>query len=227
MAANTVSTALQIGGKKADIRRMFPVALLLLAAALLGASQAESQLDDRTIRAYLAQIHGQAGMMNVPRADGEFLHDFILERGYQRGLEVGTSNGYSAIWMGLALRKTGGNLITLESNRHRASLARQNFARVKLEEVIELREGDALEIIPESEGPFDFVFIDAWKPDYIRYFRLLYPKLRPGGAILAHNVLSHDRQMQDFLEAIQSHPGLETRIERRSSAGISVSIKRR
>jgi len=206
---------------------MYPVVLLLLAASFLWASQAENQLDDPAIRAYLDQIHGQAGMMNVPRADGEFLHDLILERNYKRGLEVGTSNGYSAIWMGLALRKTGGNLITLEINQHRASLARENFARVKLEGVIELREGDALEIIPELEGPFDFVFIDAWKPDYIRYFRLLYPKLRTGGAILAHNVLSHDRQMQDFLDTIQNYPGLETRIERRSSAGLSVSIKRR
>src|SRR3990172_1431164 len=129
------------------------------------------------------------------------LHDFFRERGYKRGLEVGTSNGYSAIWIGMAFRKTGGKLVTLEIDKRRASLARENFAHVKLEQVIELREGDALEIIPQLEGPFDFVFIDAWKPDYIRYFLLLYPKVRPGGAILAHNVLSHGKEMQDFLKA--------------------------
>ena len=207
-------------------QQVVPAVLILAGVAALWAAQTDTQLSDRAIRAYLDQIHGQRGMMNVPRADGEFLHDFIVKRGYKKGLEVGTSNGYSAIWMGLGLRKMGGRLITLEVDQRRASLARENFAHVKLGEVIELREGDALEIIPQLKGPFDFVFIDAWKPDYIRYFRLLYPKIRPGGAILAHNVLSHGKDMQDFLEVIENHSDLETHIERRSQAGISVSIKR-
>lgn len=207
-------------------QQVVPAVLILAGVAALWAAQTDTQLSDRAIRAYLDQIHGQRGMMNVPRADGEFLYDFIVKRGYKKGLEVGTSNGYSAIWMGMGLRKMGGRLITLEVDQRRASLARENFAHVKLGEVIELREGDALEIIPQLKGPFDFVFIDAWKPDYIRYFRLLYPKIRPGGAILAHNVLSHGKDMQDFLEVIENHSDLETRIERRSQAGISVSIKR-
>lgn len=200
--------------------------MFLLVSVALAAAPPRSEQDDAAIRAYLDRIHGQPGMMNVPRADGEFLHDFILQHNYQRGLEVGTSNGYSAIWMGMALRRTGGKLITLEIDRRRAALARENFSEVGLGDVIELREGDALKIIPELEGPFDFVFIDAWKPDYIRYFRLLYPKVRPGGAILAHNVVSQAGAMQDFLQAIQNHPNLETHIEHRSRAGLSVSVKR-
>jgi len=202
------------------------VVLILTAATALWASQPDTHLDDGAIRAYLNLIHGQPGMMNVPRVDGEFLHDFIAKRGYQRGLEIGTSNGYSAIWMGMALRKTEERLVTLEIDPRRASLARQNFAHVKLEDVIELREGDALEIIPQLQGPFDFVFIDAWKRDYIRYFRLVYPKIRPGGAIFAHNVLSHGKEMRDFLTAIGNHPSLDTHIDCRSRAGLSVSIKR-
>lgn len=212
-------------------RKLSAVVFVLVAAVLwavdVGLRAAEEERpNDARIRAILDEIHGRPGMMNVPRVDGEFLHDFIVERGYQRGLEIGTSNGYSAIWMGMALRKTGGRLLTLEINRERAALARTNFARVGLEGVIELREGDALKIVPELEGPFDFVFIDAWKQDYIRYFRMLFPKVRAGGAILAHNVLSHGDEMQDFLEAVENHPDLETWIERRSRAGISVSIKR-
>ena len=207
-----------------NVTRRLMVGILLMAASL--ALWAESGLDDAAIRAYLDRIHGRAGMMNVPQADGEFLHHFILEHNYKRGLEVGTSNGYSAIWMGMALRQTGGRLLTLEIDQRRAGLARENFRAVGLEEVIELREGDALKIIPELEGPFDFVFIDAWKPDYIRYFDMLYPKLRPGGAILAHNVISHRREMKDFLETIQNHPDLQTRIDRRSRSGLSISIKR-
>ncbi len=203
------------------------VASVVVAAGAVWGVQSMGRLDDGEIRAFLDGIHGKRGMMNVPRVDGEFLHDFIVERGYQRGLEIGTSNGYSAIWMGMALRKSRGKLVTLEIDKRRASLARKNFARVKLGEVIELREGDALEIIPELSGPFDFVFIDAWKPDYIRYFRMVFPMVRAGGAIFAHNVLSHGSEMRDFLEVIEKHPDLETRIERRSRAGISVSVKGR
>ncbi len=203
-------------------------AMFFLAAAMaLWSAENRDRPDEAAIRAYLDEIHGQPRMWNVPRADGEFLHDFILEHGYRRGLEIGTSNGYSAIWMGMALRKTGGKLTTVEIDRERASRARKNFARVGLEEVIELREGDALEIVPELEGPFDFVFIDAWKQDYIRYFRMTYPKVRAGGAILAHNVVSHHADMQDFLEVVENHPDLETWVDRRSQAGISVSLKRR
>lgn len=213
-------------------RKVGAVVLVLVTSVAVAAGavwgvQEAARLDDGEIRAFLDGIHGKRGMMNVPRVDGEFLHDFIVERGYKRGLEIGTSNGYSAIWMGMALRKTGGKLVTLEIDKHRASLARKNFTRVKLREVIELREGDALEIIPGLSGPFDFVFIDAWKPDYVRYFQMVFPKVRAGGAIFAHNVLSHGSEMLEFLEEIESHPDLETRIDRRSRAGISVSIKRR
>jgi len=203
------------------------LALILLATlAPLGAAAPEKPLDDAAIRAYLDQMHGQPGMMNVPRADGEFLHDFILEHNYQRVLEVGTSNGYSAIWMGMALRRTGGKLTTLEIDPERAALARENFQKTGLTEIIELREGDALKLIPTLEGPFDLVFIDAWKEDYLRYFEMVFPKVRPGGAIVAHNVISHGRDMQDFLQAVQNHPELDTRIDRRSSAGLSISLKR-
>ena len=208
-------------------RKVGAVVFLLVTSVAVWGVQEAARLDDGEIRAYLDGIHGKRGMMNVPRVDGEFLHDFIVERGYKRGLEIGTSNGYSAIWMGMALRKTGGKLVTLEIDKRRASLARENFRRVGFEDVIELREGDALEIIPGLSGPFDFVFIDAWKPDYIRYFRMVFPKVRVGGAIFAHNVLSHGSEMREFLEEIEKHPDLETWIERRSSAGISVSVKGR
>ena len=202
------------------------LALVVLAAALVPAAPAAEPLDDAALRAYLDEMHGQSGMMNVPRADGEFLHDFILEHNYKRVLEVGTSNGYSSLWMGMALRRTGGKLLTLEIDAGRAAQARENFRKTGLNQVIELREGDALKLIPTLEGPFDLVFIDAWKEDYLRYFEMVFPKVRPGGAIVAHNVVSHGRDMQDFLQAVQNHPELETRIDRRSSAGLSISLKR-
>jgi predicted O-methyltransferase YrrM len=183
------------------------------------------QLDDTTIRAAVEKIR-QPGMMNVPRVDGEFLHDLVVRRGYRRGLEIGTSNGYSAVWIGLAMRKTGGRLITLEIDTRRADMAAENFRRLGLDPYIELRRGDALKLIPTIEGPFDFVFIDAWKEDYPKYFELVFPKVSSGGAIVAHNVLSHEPELRGFVEMLQKHVQLETRIDRRSSAGLSVSIKK-
>ncbi|MBI3029369.1 MAG: O-methyltransferase [Candidatus Rokubacteria bacterium] len=199
--------------------------LPLVALAVVALAAQSVHLDDAAIRVEVEKIR-QPGMMNVPRADGEFLHDLIVVRGYRRALEIGTSNGYSAVWIALALRKTGGRLVTLEIDARRADLAAENFKRLGLEPYVDLRRGDALKLIPALEGPFDFVFIDAWKEDYPKYFDLVFPKLGPGGAILAHNVLSHAPELKAFLEMLQTHPQLETRIERRSSAGISVSIKK-
>jgi predicted O-methyltransferase YrrM len=201
------------------------LALTLLGLVPVTAVAQSVQLDDVTIRTEVEKIR-QPGMMNVPRVDGEFLHDFIVERGYKRGLEIGTSNGYSAVWIALGLRKTRGRLITLEIDARRADLAADNFKRLGLLPYIELRRGDALKLIPAIEGPFDFVFIDAWKEDYPRYFELVFPTVRSGGAILAHNVASHGAELKGFVEMLQKHPQLETRIDRRSSAGLSVSIKK-
>lgn len=201
------------------------LALTVFALVAVPAAAQLVQLDDATIRGEVEKIR-RPGMMNVPRVDAELIHDLIIERGYKRGLEVGTSNGYSAAWIALALRKTGGKLITLEIDARRADMAAEHFKRLGLDPYIELRRGDALKLIPTIDGPFDFVFIDAWKEDYPKYFELVFPKVVAGGAILAHNVASHGSELKNFVEMLEKHPKLETRIERRSSAGLSVSIKK-
>lgn len=218
-------------------REVSLVILILIAVAAVWSSRIGSGIEesetvaslsdrDKPILRYLAQIHDVDRWGNVWPKDGKFLHDLIVEHGYQRGLEIGTSTGYSAIWMGMALQKTGGKLVTIEIDSELAALARENFARTQMENTIELREGDALEIIPQLEGPFDFVFIDAYKPDYVRYLKMVYPKVRRDGAILAHDAVWHAGQMQDFLRTIVSNPSLKTHIELPSGAGISVSIKK-
>ncbi len=164
------------------------------------------------------------GGMNVPAADGRLLYDIIMEHGYQRGLEIGTSNGYSALWLGLAFKETGGKLITIEIEPQRAREARGNFEHAGLQDVIESRVNDALKEIPNLEGEFDFVFIDAWKPDYQKYLELILPKMKPGGVITAHNVTSQGGSMQGFLEEIHNNPKLETMIDRSSRAGVSISF---
>jgi caffeoyl-CoA O-methyltransferase len=162
--------------------------------------------------------------MNVPIKDGRFLHDFIVEYGYKRGLEIGTFTGYSSLWMGLGFQKTDGELITIEIDSSYGQMARENFQKAGLADVIESRINDALEEIPRVEGTFDFVFIDAWKPDYLKYLNLLRDRLRPGGAIIAHNVTNYARDMQEFLDAIKNDPGLETTFNEISAEGMSISI---
>jgi predicted O-methyltransferase YrrM len=162
--------------------------------------------------------------MNVPVKDGRFLHDFIVEHSYKKGLEIGTFTGYSTLWMGLGFRKTGGELLTIEIDPSYGEVARENFQKAGLEDVIESLINDALEEIPQVEGTFDFVFIDAWKPDYLKYFYLLRERMRPGGAIIAHNVTNYARDMKDFLDTITNDPGLETTFNEISAEGMSISL---
>jgi caffeoyl-CoA O-methyltransferase len=162
--------------------------------------------------------------MNVPVKDGRFLHDFILEHGYKRGLEIGTFTGFSTLWMGLGFRKTNGTLITIEIDSSNGQVAQQHFLKAGLDDVIDSRINDALKEIPQIEGTFDFVFIDAWKPDCFKYLNLLRYRMCPGGAIIAHNVTNCARDMQDYLDAIKNDSGLKTTYNEISGEGMSISI---
>jgi predicted O-methyltransferase YrrM len=165
--------------------------------------------------------------MNVPCRDGRFLYDFILKNKYRRGLEIGTFTGYSALWMGWAFQKNGGRLITLEIDSISGQEAQRNVQKAGLGDVIDARIADAFKEIPEIEGTFDLIFIDAWKPDYVKFFHLLRDRIVPGGAIIAHNVTNYARDMKDFLEIIKSDPGLETTFNELTEEGMSISIVRR
>jgi predicted O-methyltransferase YrrM len=165
--------------------------------------------------------------MNVPMADGQLLYDLVLEGNYTKALEVGTSTGLSAIWIAWALSKTGGKLITVEIDRRRYDQAVANFEAAGLNGYIDARLADAHELVPELEGPFDFVFIDADKDWYTRYFRAILPKLEVGGCLTAHNISSSRRGwVGEFMEALESTPNLETEVRGSRRSGMSVSYKR-
>ncbi len=149
-------------------------------------------------------------MWNVPPEVGRLLMILAVASRARSILEVGTSNGYSTIWLALAARQTDGRVLTVESEKRKIGLARENFRKAGLEDIVELREGNALEVLPKVPGPFDFVFIDAAKAEYIRYFHLVYDKVRPGGLIVADNAINVKQPMQDYLRAVRHHPGLES-----------------
>ncbi|MGD2154217.1 MAG: class I SAM-dependent methyltransferase [Gemmatimonadales bacterium] len=164
---------------------------------------------------------------NVPVADGQVLYDLVVENGYTRALEIGTSTGHSAIWIAWALSRTGGKLITIEIDEGRYREALANFEEAGLSEFIDARLADAHELVVELDGPFDFVFIDADKDWYANYLRAVLPKLEVGGCIAAHNVSGRRmRGIRGFLEELENTPNLETEIVRASRSGLSVSYKR-
>jgi len=162
--------------------------------------------------------------MNIPYRDARFIYDLILEKGYTRGLEIGTYNGYSALWMGLAFQNTGGKLITIEMDSSKAMEAQNYFQMSELNHIIELRITDAIQEIETLDDTFDFVFIDAWKKDYLDFLKLLEDRVIPGGAIVAHNVTNYAPDMKEFLDAIQDSPKFKTTFHQLSAEGLSVSI---
>ena len=160
------------------------------------------------------------GMMNVPQEDGRILRLLTEAIGAKHVVEIGTSNGYSGIWFCLALRTTGGKLTTHDIDEGRASLARENFKRAGVDNMVTLVMGDAHETITKLKGPIDVVFIDADKEGYLDYLTKLLPLVRPGGLILSHNI---DMIGQDYIDAITKNPNLETV----QAQGVTVTLKKR
>lgn len=166
------------------------------------------------------------GQLAVSEEDGRFLRVLVAARGAKRALEIGGASGYSAIWMGSGLKETGGRLVTIEYEPDRAKELAENVRRAGMADVVQVVAGDAFQQIPKIEGTFDFVFLDAWKKDYKRFFDLVYPRLEPRGVFVAHNVVNKKSEMGDFLATIHKHPSLWTTIVSPSSEGMSVSVKR-
>ena len=180
-------------------------------------------LDEPRAVAVLKRVIGQG----VSPADGRMLYDLIVERGYKRALDVGTAEGYTALWLGLGARKNGGRAITIEIDPETADKARANFKEAGMDRFIDSRINDALAEIPALKGDFDFVFMDTGAPLNARLFALLQSRIAPGGAILAHNAASLKSQQPDFLKAIQGDPSLETKIVPTARGGILVAIKKK
>jgi predicted O-methyltransferase YrrM len=195
----------------------------LLVAALLGTA-AQTQDVDGILKQIRAADKGQ---LAVSEEDGRFLRLVVASTGAKRVLEIGAASGYSAIWMGLGLRDTGGRLVTIEYDATRAKEAAANVRRAGLQDVVQVIVGDAFTEIPKLQGNFDVVFLDAWKPDYKRFFDLVFPRVTPGGLFLAHNVINKKREMRDFLLAIQRHPDALSSIVSAGYEGISITYKKR
>lgn len=180
------------------------------------------------IRSILDAIKQEdSGHLAVSEEDGRFLRVIVASAGVREALEIGSASGYSAIWIGLGLRETGGRLTTVEYDPQRAREAAANVEKAGLSDIVRVVTGDGFEEVPKLEGSFDFVFLDAWKKDYARFLKMLLPRMNAAGLFVAHNVVNKRDEMPEFLAAIAGDPALFTAIVTPSGEGMSVSYKRR
>ncbi len=164
--------------------------------------------------------------MSAPLDDARFLRILIESTGAKQAVELGTFHGYSAIWMCLGLRTTGGKLTTYEIDKDSAATSRNNFKRAGVESLVNLVEGDAHKEIGKMKESIDLVFIDADKEGYLDYINQLLPQVRPGGLIVAHNITPG---MADpaYIKAITTNVVLETLFISTGNEGMSLSMKKR
>ena len=217
--------------KKRFIITLIAAALIMAIVPCSPASAPDNEDLDARVKQFLDSHDWGRGDMNVPAVDGQTLHDIIVEHKYTRALEIGTSTGHSGIWIAWALSKTGGKLITIDIDEQRHSEALENFEAAGLSEYIDARLGNAHEIVPSLEGPFDFVFSDADKGWYKNYFISVLPKLEVGGCYTTHNVSMGGRGRRgrggggDYMEYLMGLPNLETTVDSRGG-GLSISYKK-
>ncbi len=154
----------------------------------------------------------QKDFWNVARETANFLNMLVKIAKCKNGIEVGTSNGYSGIWLGKAFQENGGKLTTIEYWDKRQSIARNHFKTCGIDDVIEAKLGCACEILGAWEEKLDFAFIDANKTQYLEYFELVDKHLVKGGIITADNITSHPEKVENFITALKNHPKYQTEI---------------
>jgi caffeoyl-CoA O-methyltransferase len=199
--------------------------LAVVGLAVLCGSVAAQQGPD--VNKILADIRAKdKGQLAVSEEDGKFLRLLIASTGRKRALEIGGASGYSAIWMAQGLRATGGKLVSIEYDPVRARELADNIKKAGMTDVVQVVAGDAFVEIPKLQGTFDFVFLDAWKRDYKKFYDVIYPRLDKGGLFTAHNVINKRSELGDFMDAIQRNPSLWTSVVAPSGEGISLSYKR-
>jgi caffeoyl-CoA O-methyltransferase len=161
---------------------------------------------------------------NVPMDDGRYLRILVESIGAKNVVEIGTSNGYSALWMLLGLKSTGGKLTTFEIEASAVKLARQNFKNAGVDNIATIVEGDAHEKVKTLKEPIDLLFLDADKDGYYDYLKQLLPLVRPGGLIIAHNM--DQGGTQSYISAVTNQADLETLFLNTGSGSVGVTLKK-
>jgi caffeoyl-CoA O-methyltransferase len=155
---------------------------------------------------------------------GRLLYILALTSKAHSIIEIGTGMGYSTIWLAMAAQANGGKVITFENEPPRAEQARAYFSESGLESLIDVREGDALSLLPFLRGPVGLLFIDAAKDQYISYLKLCLGTMLPGSIAVADNMLSHEHELAPYKTYVENHPQL-TSILVPIGRGLEISVK--
>ena len=152
-------------------------------------------------------------LIAVGPATGQLLNILAKSVKARTILELGTSYGYSTVWLAEAARATGGKLITLDTAAYKQEYARTMLAKAGLTAHVDFRLGDARETIASLAGPFDFVLVDLWKDLYVECLDLFYPKLSPGAFIAADNMLlpeNYREHAPKYRKHVRSKPKIDS-----------------
>ena len=162
--------------------------------------------------------------LSTPPADAMLLRILIQSRKAQRGIEVGTAVGFGSVNMGIGFERTGGHLYGVDISEKMVAETRENIKKAGLEKTVTIIHGDALKVLPKLEGKYDFMFIDALKRDYLKYFKAVEDKLLPGAVVVGHNAISSGRAMKDWLDYMKNSPDWEMVIVK-ATRGMAVCYK--
>lgn len=199
---------------------------LICGGAILAWSAGQGKDMDK-VRKEFIENYNHAGM-DTTASDALMCRIMVASAGCKRGVEVGSYKGFGAINMGIAFERNGGHLYTLEIDPERVKIVRENLKKVGLDDVVTCIEGDALKTLPELEGEYDYLFLDALKQDYMKYFKTMEPKLKKGSVIIADNVIKSEKAMKDYLDFMLTSPDYESVVIRASMEkqdGMMVSYK--
>ena len=163
-------------------------------------------------------------MLNLEADTAQLMSILVRSSKCQRMLEIGTSNGYSTIWLAYAAATTGGHVSSIERDAAKIAMADSNLIRAGLRDKVTLLLGDATKIVAEQEGTFDFVFFDADRLSAPEQLKLLLPKLESGALVLADNVHSHPDQIAPYLAAITALPDFDHMVVS-VGKGLSIAYK--
>lgn len=189
-----------------------------LVSPSLGPASANTEAEQRVLAVLHEMRTSGKTYLSIDERSGRLLRVLTEAIGAKNVVEIGTSTGYSGLWLSLGLQKTGGRLTTFEINPGRAAMAREHFKKAGVDQLVSVVEGDAHQTVTRLREPVDLVFLDADKEGYADYLDKLLPLVRPGGLIVADNA----EMAPDYVQAVTSRPDLETVFAR-----LSITLKKR